>query len=81
MPTLLEENVDAANIWMLTRDQVIVAGMSGTVIAINQLALWKNIEEFQIKNRLDCFEKVRGVFNHFLELDRIKNMNDKPVAE
>lgn len=75
MPTLSPYNIDAANIWMIVRDQVITAGISGQVIALNQLALWKLIDEYKVENRIECFEKVRAVFYHLLELDRIENLS------
>ena len=68
MPELLPENTDAIRIWGLVKDQVITAGMDGTVIALNQLALWEAIDRFRIEAPLECFQKVLEVFNHTLML-------------
>jgi hypothetical protein len=42
--------------------------MDGTVIALNQLALWEAIDRFRIECPLDCFRKVLEIFNHILRL-------------
>lgn len=75
LPTLLESNVEAANIWMIVQDQVITAGIEGAVIALNQLALWKAMDEYRVVRRRDCFEKVRAIFYNFLEIERVRRMN------
>lgn len=66
---LLPENSDAANIYSVVKGQVIVAGM-GQVIGLNQLAVWEAIDRFQVINKLDCFEKVVGTFNHILAKEK-----------
>jgi len=68
MPELMPENADAIRIWGIVRDQVITAGMDGTVIALNQLALWEAIDRFGIELPLDCFQKVLDVFDYTLKL-------------
>jgi len=64
MPEIMPENADAIRIWGLVKDQVITAGMDGTVIALNHLALWEAIDRFKIELPLNCFQKVLDVFNH-----------------
>lgn len=74
MPVLDECNRAVAQIWLLTRGQIITAGM-GEVVDINHLALWKDIEKFkeayEIENEVDCFQRVIDIFHYFLEIDRM----------
>lgn len=74
MPTLQECNRAVAQIWLLTRGQIITVGMGG-VIDINHLALWKDIEKFkevyEIENEIDCFQRVIELFHYFLEIDQM----------
>jgi len=75
MPTLLERNVAPAQIWLLTRSQLIFAGMGG-VVDIDQQALWKNIEmfadEYGIENKTECFMRVLELSRICIEEDNMK---------
>lgn len=74
MPILDDCNRSIAQVWLLTRGQVITIGM-GDIIDINHLALWKNIEKmkevYEIENEVDCFIRVTEIFHYFLEIDRM----------
>jgi len=59
------QNVDAVKIYNLSQGQVITAGMDGTVIDIDQMAVWKNIEQYGVENPRRVFEKIVTVFRHF----------------
>lgn len=45
----------------------------GEIIDINHLAVWKYIDEFEIKNRKDCFNKTIKVFHHILQYQKENN--------
>ena len=64
MPPLLPENEDTLKIYGFVKGQVIV-GMDGP-IDINQLAIWKIIENYGIKDPIKAFEKVVNIGRHFL---------------
>jgi len=63
----MEGNAEAIAVWLLTRNQVITAGMTGVILGLNQLAVWKVIDEYKVRDRIDCFEKVMRVFHHILD--------------
>ena len=69
---LAEENADAFNIYQITKDQVIMRfnGQYDVPIALNHIALWKNIEKNKIKDGLKCFAAVNTIFYRFLEKDK-----------
>ena len=70
MPPLLPENNDALKIYGFVKGQVII-GM-GDPIDINQLAIWKIIENYEMKDSLKNFEKVVSIGRHFLQEQRGK---------
>jgi hypothetical protein len=72
VPPLMEENQEAIFIWGIVRDQVLTAGMDGTVIALNQIPLWEAIDRYKVSNPVQCFEKVRRVFYNLLEKSRLE---------
>lgn len=49
-------NQDAVSVWQACRNQWIM-GMGGP-IGINHLAVWRMIDEQQIRHRMQCFKKV-----------------------
>lgn len=59
-PELMPENVDAFKVWAIVSGQRILSGM-GQTIDINQLAVWRIIDELKIKNRFECFLKVMQI--------------------
>jgi acyl dehydratase len=65
---ILEANQDAARIYMMTREQVIV--YRDAVIDINHLAVDAAIERNGIRDRRGCFEKVVRVFHQVLKEKR-----------
>lgn len=65
IPPLLEENEDAIKIYFIVQSQVIVGGMGGTVIDINQLAIHEAMRLYKVENKVKCFEKVRTLNRHF----------------
>jgi ABC-type branched-subunit amino acid transport system ATPase component len=67
---LQEENQEAAQIYMITRNQLIV-GPQG-IIDINHLAIHANMELYEVKDRKRCFEKVVTLFH---ELRKEQNEN------
>lgn len=56
LPVALPGNSDAEQIYMIVQDQYIV-GMSGAV-ALNQEAIHRAMQLYQIPDRQTCFEKV-----------------------
>ena len=58
----------AVNIYMLVQDQVIIAGMDGKVIGLNQIAVWEAIDRYkgryEIEDQTWVFEKVIGLHRH-----------------
>lgn len=81
LPPLMFENVDAINIWNITRDQLVFAGMAGVLVGPNHLAIWKAIDEYNIKNRTRCFEKVISIFAHFTENERERRKAEEAGRE
>ena len=68
---LLPENRSAAEIYMICRNQVIVAGM-GQILDISIPAIKIVMDLYNIQDQKKCLNKVRAVFYHFLK-DQEKN--------
>lgn len=49
----------------------------GEVVDINHIAVWKYIEEYEIENRKDCFNKVNKVFHSVLQYQKDNNEDTK----
>ena len=77
MPSLLPENRVAWKIYNVCRGQLII-GMSGAV-DINHLALWKAIEEYEVRERLKTFEKVSAVACHMIAFVRKEHEKEKEL--
>ena len=77
MPVLMPENHDAVKVWGIVQGQRIIAGMTGVTVDINHLAVWKTIDEYEIENRIDCFEKVLKVAKEMFELEAQERENNK----
>jgi hypothetical protein len=62
---LSAENEDVANVFIMTRDQVITAAM-GEVIDISIPAIKTVMDLFGVKDQKGCLLRVIRVFHHFL---------------
>ena len=62
---LLEENAEAAMIYMLTRRQVITAG-AGEIVDISIPAVKIVMDLYGVRDQKTCLARVRRVFHHFL---------------
>ncbi len=71
LPMLIDENQDAARIYFLVQNQLIM-GSTGPV-DINQLAIHEAMKLYRIKDRKECFEKVLILSAYFIEKSRIAN--------
>lgn len=63
---LLEENEEAAEVYMTARRQYVTRGMEGRVVDIDFNALKVVMDLYGVRDQRRCFEAVRGVFHHFL---------------
>lgn len=63
---LLDENEDAARVYMLTRGQVVTAGM-GKAIDISIPAVKIAMDLYGVTHQLECLNKVRRAFYRMLE--------------
>lgn len=63
-PVLLPENEDAIKVYLMTRYQVVTAGM-GTVVDIDFHAVKLAMEWMGVKDQRDCFFKVHHLFHEF----------------
>ena len=61
---LLEENEDAAQIYMITRRQYIMSA-TGQVIDISIPAVKIAMDLYQVKNQKECLMRVVNLFHHF----------------
>jgi len=82
LPPLNPENEDAIRVYSLTRDQLIFAGMSGTPVGINQLAVWRVIDELDIpaSDRVSVFEKVLVLVQQDIKRMQMKMEGSKTSA-
>ena len=62
---LVEENEDAAQVFMTTRRQYITAE-EGRVVDISIPAVKIAMDLYEVKSQRDCLAKVRQAFFHFL---------------
>jgi len=62
---LKEENIDAANVFMLTRKQYVTAEQ-GTPVDINLDAVKAAMGWLEVEDEFDCVMRVRNVFFEFL---------------
>jgi hypothetical protein len=72
LPEALPGNSDAERIYMIVQDQYIV-GMAGAV-ALNQEAIHRAMQLYQVSDRQACFEKVvmlgRAILKHEREKEK-----------
>lgn len=52
---------------MAVRGQVITRGMEGVIVDINIVAVESAMRIFKVKDQVDCLQKVRRTFYHFLK--------------
>ena len=61
-----ENDIDAA-VYMMTRRQVVTAGMSGQIVDISIPAVKIAMDLLGVKDQAACLLRVRKLFHHFLE--------------
>ena len=61
---LLDENKDAAKIYIIARHQVITN--MGRIMDIDIKAVKALMDIYKVVNQVDCLDRVRGVFYHFV---------------
>ena len=66
LPELMPENIEAWRIYSVISGQLIM-GASGPM-DINQNALHKAMELYEVENKRDCFERVCTLARHMLKL-------------
>lgn len=76
-PEIMPENKDPIRLWGKVAGQRIVAGMGGTV-GIRQDAVWRWIDELEIKNRIECFYKVNKLAHYTFECEREEYEQNHP---
>ena len=76
MPNVMAENDSAFRIYELVEDQVIIAGMSGEIVALMNGPIWEAIDRFReqvgIDNDLECFSRVKKIASIVQEEQRKK---------
>lgn len=60
-------NAEAAQVYLLTRCQIITAGMSGQIVDISIPAIKIAMDLLGVKDQVACLNLVRKLFHHFLE--------------
>lgn len=70
MPPIMEENVEATNIYIRVRNQVVTAGM-GQIIDLHFPSVQFVMDLYDVKNKKNCFERVLKIFHHFLSESKI----------
>jgi hypothetical protein len=61
-----ENDIDAA-VYMMTRRQVVTAGMSGQIVDISITAVKIAMDLLGVKDQVACLNRVRKLFHNFLE--------------
>jgi hypothetical protein len=75
---LMKENAEALRIYLICQGQMIRAGMEGVAVDINHVAVWEAIDRYQVRDGVDCFEKVLVLNRHFMEHNREQAAEMKP---
>jgi hypothetical protein len=60
-------NADAAQVYLMTRCQIITVGMSGQIVDISIPAVKIAMDLLGVKDQVACLNQVRKLFHHFLE--------------
>ena len=61
-------NAEAAQVYLLTRRQIITTGMSGQIVDISIPAVKIVMDLYGVANQAECLNRVRKLFHHFLEV-------------
>ena len=64
---LSPENDIDAQVYMMTRRQVVTVGMSGQIVDISIPAVKIVMDLYGVANQAECLNRVRKLFHHFLE--------------
>ncbi len=64
MEPLLDENIDAIQIYFLVQNQVIIAP-GGQIIDLNINAIKVAMDLYEVQNQRQCLGKVMELFNYF----------------
>ena len=64
---LSPENDIDAQVYMMTRRQVVTVGMSGQIVDISIPAVKIVMDLYGVSNQLACLNRVRKLFHHCLE--------------
>lgn len=75
---LAPQNAEAARIYILTRRQVVTAGMSGQIMDISIPAVKIAMDLCGVADQMACLTQVRRLFHHFLEATRDENRGLEP---
>lgn len=67
----MEGNIDAAEVYMMTRGQIISLGER--VVDLSIPAVQIILDQRGIKNQRECMNKVFSTFHHFLNKQRAGN--------
>jgi hypothetical protein len=63
-PALLPENQETVDVYLISRGQVVTAGM-GSIVDISFPALKVAMDMLGVKDQRGCFNKVRHLFHEF----------------
>ena len=72
IPMLFPENEEVAKVWFVVSDQVLVGGM-GDVIGINNLAIHAAMDLYNVRDKINCLEKIRFAFYRLEEERRLES--------
>jgi len=69
---LLPANEEAVIVWSAVQDQVVTAGMGEPVdLDIGAVKIIMDLQ--RVEDQLGCLRRVRRVFRHFAEIDRLRS--------
>lgn len=77
LPKLLPENEDAATVYMQCRNQAVFVGMDGVPVDLDINAVKTVMDLEGIRDQRDCLQRVRAMWHHVAELDRLKRKSKK----
>ena len=63
---MFPENEETAQVYVAVRGQVITRGMEGVIVDISIPAIESAMRIFNVKDQVDCLQKIRRTFYHFL---------------
>lgn len=77
---MIDENQDAGEIFLLCRNQVIVAPMGG-IVDINIIAVESAMNICKIRNRKDCLKRVMNAFRAWHKRIKEESGNENRIME